>query len=190
MSALGQKRTSFSTVAMSALRQCGLMQCSKNALRAYGALTRQILRFWGDAGRVCGFADPDRAFRIVFLRRRDHQILRPRRYFAKLANCFCRDADISIRLDMHCSGSPPIATCSAETLLGLYFMWASSLAETASGSAAMRCCPRSEHFGMSGSLFYPQKADITELRHPQLTCGPRISFKAASIPLQVSASSV
>src|SRR5262249_58629642 len=27
------------------------------------------------------------------------------------------------------AGSPPIATCSAATLLGLYFMWASSLAE-------------------------------------------------------------
>jgi hypothetical protein len=38
-------------------------------------ITRQILGFWGDAGRVC---DPDRAFRIAFLRRRDHQILRPR----------------------------------------------------------------------------------------------------------------
>jgi hypothetical protein len=84
-------------------------------LRAYGALTHQILRFWGNAGRVCGFADPDRAFRIAFLRRRDHQILRPRRYFAKLANRFCR-------------------SCSAATLLGLYFMWASSLSETASGS--------------------------------------------------------
>jgi hypothetical protein len=27
---------------------------------------------------------------MTLLRRRDHQILRPRRYFAKLANCSCR----------------------------------------------------------------------------------------------------
>jgi hypothetical protein len=98
-----------------------LMQCSKSALRAYGALTRQILRFWGDAGRVCGFADPDRAFRIAFLRRRDHQILRPRRYFAKLANCFCRYADVSIRLDMHCGGQSANRYLQRGDAFGLVF---------------------------------------------------------------------
>src|SRR4029077_6824864 len=99
-------------------------------------LRARILRFWGDAGRVCGFADPDRAFRIAFLRRRDYQILRPRRYFAKLANCFCRYAHVSIRLDMHCSGQSANRHLQRGHAFGLVFHvgFLTRREKTASGS--------------------------------------------------------
>src|SRR6516162_4895190 len=61
------------------------------------------LRFRRDAGRMCGLLTL-----IALWELRpcgvEHEVLGPLRHFGKLANCFCRQADVSIRLDMHCSG--------------------------------------------------------------------------------------
>jgi ABC transporter substrate binding protein len=59
------------------------------------------LRFRREAFRSAGLANPYCAFRTAFLRRGYHQILWPHRYFAKLADVFCRHADVSIHLNPH-----------------------------------------------------------------------------------------